>query len=55
MITTDAKTRKQAVDNYPDALAVVKIDGGYAVFFTHDDVQVWERNVGKKVPSRCYV
>jgi hypothetical protein len=35
------KNRKEAVSEFPEAYKILKVDGGYAVFFYVTDYNIW--------------
>jgi hypothetical protein len=41
MIIVTNQSRKQVVEQYPSAVKVVKVDGGYAVFESWPDYTTW--------------
>jgi len=43
MLFVEASTRQQIARDYPDAVKIVKVCGGYAVFFSSSDYQNWRR------------
>ena len=37
----NGKTRKQVKEKYPDHVKIVKVYGGYAIFETWNDYEIW--------------
>lgn len=52
---TTTKTRKAAINQNPAAIALVKVDGGYQTFESHQEIKVWENNTGRALPKTAYV
>ena len=52
---TTTKTRKAVINQNPAAIALVKVDGGYQVFESHQEIKVWENNTGRALPKTAYV
>lgn len=42
-ISSDEHKAGYARREYPDAYRIVRVDGGWAVFFTADEYETWKR------------
>ena len=41
----EGQTRKEVSNQYPGATKILKVQGGYLVFFTHTDFEIWRNQV----------
>lgn len=39
---TDYNSRREVVDAYPEAVKIVKVEGGWGVFDSWDDYETWK-------------